>query len=102
MALVPHGRSLVRRLEGKPFTLIGVNRDGSREALQRCEKKHGITWRSFFDGHNGPISKRYNIKSMPTIYVLDGKGIIRFKGVRGEALDRAVDGLLKEMEREKK
>jgi hypothetical protein len=96
MALVPHERSLVKRLEGEPFALLGVNRDATREALKKCEEKHGMTWRSFFDGRDGPISRAYNVKSMPTIYVLDARGIIRYKGARGEALDRAVDGLLKE------
>jgi hypothetical protein len=32
--------------------------------------------------------------------VLDHKGVIRFKGVRGEQMDRAVDQLLDEMEKE--
>jgi hypothetical protein len=29
------------------------------------------------------------------VYVLDGEGIIRFKDVRGEELDRAVEEVLK-------
>ena len=33
----------------------------------------------------------------PTIYVLDARGVIRYKNVRGEALDQAVDALLAEM-----
>jgi hypothetical protein len=33
----------------------------------------------------------------PTIYVLDGKGVIRFMNVRGEEMDRAVDSLLEEL-----
>jgi len=56
----------------------------------------------FVDGQQGPISKRYNIKYMPTIYVVDARGVIRHKGVRGEALDQAVHGLLKEWEGEKR
>jgi hypothetical protein len=39
---------------------------------------------------------------MPTIYVLNAQGVIRYKGVRGEAMDKAVDVLLKEKEGEKK
>ena len=38
----------------------------------------------------------------PTIYVVDAKGVIRFKNVRGEAMDKAVDQLLKEMEKDGK
>jgi peroxiredoxin len=102
MAMVPHQRALVERLKGKPFALVGVSRNETREGLKKCEERHGMTWRSFFDGREGPISKRYNVKLMPTIYVLDANGVIRYKGVKGEVLDRAVDELLKELEGAKK
>jgi peroxiredoxin len=98
MKMVPHERSLVKRLEGKQFALLGVNLDPSREGLKKCEAKNQMTWRSFFDGRDGPISKEHEIRSMPTIYVIDAKGIIRYKGVRGEAMDRAVDQLLAELD----
>jgi hypothetical protein len=32
----------------------------------------------------------------PTIYVIDAKGIIGYKGVHGQALDEAVNMLLRE------
>jgi hypothetical protein len=35
---------------------------------------------------------------MPAIFVLDATGVIREKEVRGEALERAVEALLKEQE----
>jgi hypothetical protein len=98
MASVPHERSLVKRLQGKPFALVGVNRNASRESLKKCEAKNGMTWRSFFDGRDGPISTRCNVKSMPRVYVLDARGVIRHKGVRGEALGKAVDRLLAELD----
>jgi peroxiredoxin len=99
MKMVPHERSLVRRLRGRPFALVGVNRNESREGLKRCERKHGVTWRSFFDGVEGPISTGHNIRRMPTTYVLDAKGVIRYIDVRGQALDRAVDQLLAELDK---
>lgn len=95
MTMTSHKRSLVKRLEGKPFALLGVNRNPSRESLKRAEGKHKITWRSFFDGRDGPITKKHNVKSMPTIFVLDAKGVIRYKGVK----DKAVDQLLAELEK---
>jgi peroxiredoxin len=99
MTMVPHERSLVQRLEGKPFALLGVNLDESREALKKCEEQNRMTWRSFFDGPDGPIRKEHNLKSMPTTYILDAQGVIRYKDVRGEALDRAVDRLVAELEK---
>lgn len=99
MAMVPHERSLVKRLADKPFVILGVNSDRSRERLKQVMKKHKITWRSWFDGGSsgGPIAKRWNIKGWPTIYVLDPKGVIRFKNVRGKKLDQAIETVLKEL-----
>ena len=53
----------------------------------------------FWDGGNtsGPIASKWNVRSWPTIYVLDHEGVIRYKNVRGEAMDKAVDTLLAEM-----
>jgi hypothetical protein len=100
--MYPHERSLVKRLENEPFALIGVNSDKDLEALQEVLKKENITWRSFWNGGStkGPIAKAWNVRGWPTIYVLDHKGVIRYKNVRGEPMDKAVDALLKEMKKE--
>ncbi len=98
--MYPHERSLVKRLANKPFALIGVNSDRDREALKEVLKRKNLTWRSFWNGPQatrGPISSRWNVTGWPTIYVLDHKGVIRYKGVRGKAMDEAVDTLLAEM-----
>jgi hypothetical protein len=96
--MYPHERSLVKRLEGKPFALLGINSD-KKDRLRQALKKENITWRSWWDGGStdGPIAKAWNIKGWPTIYVLDHKGVIRYRDVREHALDEAVDALLKEL-----
>ena len=101
--MYPHERSLVKRLRNKPFALLGINSDSDRKALREVLKEEKITWRSWFDGGKigGPIATRWQVRGWPTIYVLDAKGVIRARDVRGEALDREVDKLLAEMEREK-
>ena len=65
--------------------------------------KESITWPCFFDGGGtgGPIATKWGVRGWPTIFVLDAEGVIRFKNVRGEEMDRAVDGLLKEMKEAK-
>jgi len=100
--MYPHERSLVKRLQGKPFALVGVNSDPDKAALQKRLQEENITWPSFWNGlkgTGGPISAKWNVSGWPTIYVLDQKGVIRFKGVRGEKMDEAVDQLLAEMEK---
>ena len=99
--MYPHERSLVKRLEGKPFALLGINSDADKDELKKAMEKEGITWRSWWNGPKGtggPLSKKWNVHSWPSTDVLDGTGVIRFKNVRGEAMDEALDKLLKEQD----
>ena len=103
--MYPHERSLVERLKDRPFALIGINSDTDKGPLKKRMEKEKITWRSFWNGPkgiDGPISRAWNVRGWPTIYVLDHKGVIRFKGVRGKEMDKAVDQLLAELAREGK
>ena len=99
--MYPHERSLVKRLANEPFALIGVNSDRDLAKLRPRLKEENISWRSFWNGPKGtggPISAKWGVRGWPTIYILDHKGVIRFKGPRGEKMDKAVDQLLEEMD----
>ncbi|MBM3833822.1 MAG: TlpA family protein disulfide reductase [Verrucomicrobia bacterium] len=79
--MYPHERSLVKKLEGKPFVLLGVNSD-PKARFRAVMKKENITWRSWWDGGNtsGPIASAWGIRGWPTLYLIDHKGIIRSAG----------------------
>ena len=103
--MYPHERSLVKRLADEPFALIGVNSDTDMPKLKKRLEEEKITWRSFWNGPlgtGGPISARWGVRGWPTIYILDHKGVIRFKNKRGQAMDQVVDQLLEEMKAEGK
>lgn len=96
--MLPHEKTLVKRLEKEPFALIGINSDGPADKVRSILKEHQITWRQAIDGStSGPLATRWNVQGWPTIYVVDAKGVIRFKDVREEEMDKAVDALLAEM-----
>ncbi len=97
--MYPHERSLVKKLSGKPFALVGVNSDQSRDDLKTVLEKEHITWRSFWNGGStfGPISTDWNVHGWPTLYILDHKGVIRHKhlGSPGDAvLDKEIEELV--------
>ena len=67
-------------------------------------EKEKLTWRSFVDMGNagaGPIVTKWNLSATPTFYLIDHKGVIRYKwaGPPGEkVLDAALDKLIKAAE----
>ncbi len=103
MMLVPHERELVARMKDRPFALIGVNSDVDKTKLKSAMRRAGITWRSFWcgaKGADGDIPSAWNVPGWPTVYLLDHKGVIRAKQVTGKALDRIVNKLVGEAEKE--
>jgi len=105
--MYPHERSLVKKMEGKPFVLLGVNSDGDKEKLHKRMQEEQITWRSWWDGGDtsGPIANQFNVHGWPTLYVVDHRGIIRHKwtGFPGEErFDSAIDKLVAAVQNDSK
>jgi hypothetical protein len=79
-----------------------VNVGGNAKNLKDVVKKEKLNWRSFADLGNagqGAIAARWNLTNTPTLYVLDARGVIRYKwpGSPGHAaIDSALDALIKE------
>jgi len=100
--MYPHERSLVEKLANKPFALVGVNSDSDREKTRQVVAEKQLNWRSFWNGGstNGPISTEWCIGGWPTVYLIDHKGVIRWKsvGVKQEVLDAELEKLLVEAE----
>ena len=94
--MFPHERSLVKQLADKPFVMIGVNSDPDIKVARKSVKEKNLPWRSFWNGKlgtSGPISTKWSIGMWPTVYVIDAKGTIRYKGEGsevGEELDEAI------------
>jgi peroxiredoxin len=95
--MYPQERELVARLKGQPFALVSVSTDADVETLKKSITSGEITWRCWWDGGtSGPITTRWGITGFPSIFVLDKAGVMRFKDVRGDDLDKAVASLLGE------
>src|SRR5437763_15462887 len=102
--MYPHERSLVKKMEGKPFVLLGVNSDRDRDALKKVMKEEQITWRSFWNGGgtSGPISTAWNVHGWPTLSVIDARGVIRQKYLGspgGKILDDEIEKLVAQAEK---
>lgn len=97
--MYPHGRSLVERMKGKPFTILGINSDGAKECKQAIEEEK-LTWPSIWDGGapSGPVAISWGVESWPSYFLIDTKGVIRYTQLKMAEIDAAVDFLVAELE----
>jgi thiol-disulfide isomerase/thioredoxin len=100
-AMIPHQREMVARLKDKPFALVSISADEKKETLAAFLAREKMPWTHWWNGHEGGILEDWSIEGFPTVYVLDAKGVIRYKDLRGKNLEKAVNQLLDEVEAKK-
>ena len=104
MAQWPHERSLVKNLAGKPFALIGVHLNypgDDASVVKKVMVKEQLNWRSFVD--RGAIADKWKPAGTPSYYIIDSKGVIRYKWAGapgGKAIDAALVKLIQEAEKD--
>jgi peroxiredoxin len=93
----------VRKYEGRPFVLLGVNEDNDLKSLQEAEKKHNLNWRSWWD-MDQMIAQQWRLEGLPTLYLIDAKGIVRWKSsfpLDEDEMDQRIKALVEEAENKK-
>src|SRR6266508_3280597 len=93
-------------MEDKPFALIGVNINCyDPNKLKEVMDKEQLNFRSFTDTADGEglgvIRSAWNLMGTPTLFVVDHKGVIRYRrlGIPDkEAIDAVLNKLIKEAE----
>ncbi len=101
-AMYPAERALVERLKDKPFALLSVNTDESVETLRRSIEMGEITWRCWWDGPDRPICSRWNIRSFPTVTIIDQQGVIRHRNINHLELEQAVEVLMEKTSQDRR
>jgi len=95
-AMIPHEREMVAKFKEKPFALVSISVDEDKKELEEFLEKESMPWVHWWEGAEAPLVKQWNVRFFPTIYVIDGKGVIRHKNIRGDELEKAVEKLLTE------
>ena len=95
----PYERLLLELYKNWPFAILGVDSDTDRDATRKAMTDRGLTYRAWWDGYlpdntGGPIATTWDVTGWPTVYVIDGTGVIRFVDLRQEDLLKGVRQLL--------
>lgn len=106
--MFPWERRMTQKALNQPLAVLGVNNDANAALVKQLIEREKMLTRCWWDGSGfrGPIFSRWEIEAVPTIFILDHKGVIRYK-IDGapqdtQELDDMVDRLLAERAREVK
>ncbi len=87
-------RRMRERFAGKPFEIVGVNRD-PQLALRQLQATGEVAWPNFSDP-DGKLTAAYRVSSWPLAYVLDGNRKIHYFGPMGSFVELTAAAVLQE------
>ncbi|CCG53735.1 Thiol:disulfide interchange lipoprotein precursor [Flavobacterium indicum GPTSA100-9 = DSM 17447] len=92
----PNVVALYNELHSKGLNIIGVSLDEDASKWKEAIAKDKLTWThvSNLKGWKDPIAQMYNVDQIPSTFILDEKGTIVAKDLRGEELKAKVKALL--------
>jgi peroxiredoxin len=95
----PYFRLLEDLYGNWPLSIVSVETGSSPEVAQRIKSNARLTFASWWDpptdaSTHGAIAAAWRVTGWPSLYVLDGDGVIRFVDVRDEELLKAVRQVL--------
>ena len=85
------------KYKNKNFTVLGVSLDKAKQAWVDAIAMDNLTWTQLSDlqGWGNAVALKYEIFSIPQNFLVDPEGKIVGKNLRGPALDRKLQRLLK-------
>lgn len=92
---MPNVKATYAKYKNQKFEIIGISLDQSMVPLEAYIVSEGLAWRQYWDS-SSRISSMYNVRAIPSTFLIDGAGIIRQVNLRGSALETAVAELVSE------
>ncbi len=95
IAELPNVKKVYEKYKDQKFQIIGISLDRAQKPLETMIEKDGLSWVHHWD-QGGQIANQYKVTGIPSMFLLDGQGVIRKAGLRGHALGTAVAELVEE------
>lgn len=99
VAELPRVKDIYKKYHEQGFEIVGVSCDNSASDLTDfLGKNPEMTWVQLFDEKNAgwhPLAKEYGINAIPTMYLIDRKGVLRTVEAR-ENMEEMIPKLLAE------
>jgi peroxiredoxin len=97
--LIEHQRDLAKKNQGKPMAVVNVFVADKKDAPAEFVKKNPTPGTDCWSGPKDNVLEAWNLPKTPATFILDAKGVIRFRDRYRGALDEAVGELLKDLDK---
>lgn len=96
-AEMPNVKKVYETYKDKGFDIVGISLDSNKAAWQKGIADLGITWHQLSDlkGWRNAGAAKYGVRAIPATFLLDPKGKIIGKDLRGEELGQKLAEVLK-------
>ncbi|NOZ20549.1 MAG: redoxin domain-containing protein [Planctomycetes bacterium] len=95
---LPNIKKAYDQFHEKGLEFVGVSLDTDTKALAEHLKAQAIAWPQYCDGKkwDSPVARIYNVSSIPMVFLMDRRGIVRYVDLRDETLFKAIGLLLQD------
>jgi thiol-disulfide isomerase/thioredoxin len=78
MAELPNVKAAYAELHEKGFEILGISFDQDKDKLTSTLASKGMTWAQYFDGEGwgNKFGKQWGIQSIPTMWLVNKKGVL--------------------------
>jgi thiol-disulfide isomerase/thioredoxin len=100
-AELPHVKDVYAKYHDKGLEIVGVSNDFKADELRKFTPENGMPWVELFDAQAAadhqwnPLTENFGILGIPTMFLVDKKGIMRTYEAR-EDMDTLIPKLLSE------
>jgi len=93
----PNVVAAYQKYKDKNFTILGVSLDNNKDAWQKAVLDDHLEWTQVSDlkGWSSAAALIYSVQSIPSNFLIDPNGNIVTSDLRGEALEKVLENLLK-------
>jgi peroxiredoxin len=95
---IPNLKKAYEQFKDKGFEIIGISMDFDKKRLETFIKKENVQWPISWSGKGWKDETRelYGVTSIPSMWLVDKKGVLRGFDLKGEELQKEVAKLLAE------
>jgi thiol-disulfide isomerase/thioredoxin len=95
---MPNVKAAYEKYREAGFEVVGISLDRDRAALETFLMENAIPWLNLYDDDaagNHPMAAKYNVRAIPTAFLVGKDGRVITGNTRGPALEAAIEKALK-------